>query len=98
MHTHLLATTGAKYPEQLRQRIEEAIDHAFLEGNDGIVGDSDVFRTHLGAAFCNVAQPDAVLLAKGGDTIRRVQWLHLQSCRIDQEARADEPLWHVMFV
>src|SRR2546421_10453305 len=97
MHTHLLATTGTEYPEQLRQRIEEAIEHAFLEGNDGIVGDGDVFRTDLGAAFCNVAQPDAVLLAKGGDTIRLVQWIHFQSCRVDQEARADKLLVHVMF-
>src|SRR5438067_1198282 len=96
MHTHLLATTGAKYPEQLRQRIEKAIDHAFFEGNDGIVGDGDVFRTHLGAAFRNVAQPDAVLLTQGGDAIRLVQWIHFQSCRIDQEARADKLLVHVM--
>src|SRR5690349_23620258 len=97
MHTHLLATTGTEYSEEPCQGVKEAIHYTFLQGNDGIVGDGDAFRTYLGATFCNVAKPDAVLLAKGGDTIRLVYRVHFQSRCINQKTRADELIVQVMF-
>src|SRR5215471_8641854 len=96
MHEDLLAAIGSKHSEQSRQWVEEAIHNTLLQGNDGVVGDGDVLRTHLGATFCNVAQPDAVLRSQFGGAICLVQWMHFQRRRINQETRPDELVVHVM--
>ena len=42
-------------PEQSGQRIVVAIDDAFLQRNDGVVGDVNVLRAHARAALGDVA-------------------------------------------
>ncbi len=39
-----------------------AVDDALFEGNDGVVGDVNLFGTDLGTAFSNIAIPDAELV------------------------------------
>src|SRR5208337_4674123 len=97
MHEDLLATTGFERAEQLRQWVEKAIHDTLLQGNDGVVGDGDVLWTHLGTAFCDVTQPDAVLRSELGDAIRFVKWMHFKRGGIDQKTRSDELVVHVVF-
>src|SRR5262245_13752306 len=49
-------------PPQARQRVIVFIDHAFLERDDGVVGDGDVLGADLRAALGDVAQADAVVI------------------------------------
>ncbi len=47
-------------PEDPRDRIVELVDDPFLERNDRVVGDVDVFGADLGAALGDVAVADSV--------------------------------------
>src|SRR5215208_2131518 len=73
---------------ELADRIEELVDHALLERNDRVVGDRDVLRTHLGAAFRDVAIPNPVRLLERRYTIFRIQRMHLERSSIHEESRS----------
>src|SRR5271168_2759679 len=81
---------SAEHSEKLGERIEEAIDHPLFQRDDGVVGDSDALRAHLGAALGDVAVADALLFAKVRDAVFSVQRIHFERGDIDQEARTDE--------
>src|SRR2546423_5349476 len=49
---------GTKAAQQLRYWIEKFIHHALFQRDDGVVGDRDVFRTDMCAAFGDVAVAD----------------------------------------
>ena len=46
---------GAEFAHQPHEGVVEAIDDPFLQRNDGVVGDADVFRACFGAATGDVA-------------------------------------------
>src|SRR5947209_5921907 len=48
-------------PEDLRKWIVFAVHYAFLQRDDAVVGDLDVLRADLAAAFGDVAQTEPVL-------------------------------------
>ena len=50
----------AENSEQLSDRIVELVYHTFLEGNDGIIRNRNVFWADLRAAFGDVTLADAV--------------------------------------
>src|SRR5262245_6576650 len=64
--------------EQLLDRVVEAVDHAFLERDDGVVGDGDALGADLGAALRDVAVADALILFQILETIFGVEWVHLE--------------------
>src|SRR4029077_12132893 len=77
-------------------RIEEAVDDALLERDDGVVGNRDVFRTNFRTALGDVAETDAELLSQIFHAIAYIQRMHFERRRIHQKSRADELLVHLM--
>src|SRR5581483_3972199 len=75
-------------PREARDRIVAAVDHPLLQRNDGVVGDADVLRTHIGAAFRDVAIADACLVFHEVDAVPSVEWMHLERGEAREEARA----------
>src|ERR1700712_4644268 len=73
-------------PEHLGERIVLPVDHAFLQRNDGVVGDLDVLWTDLTAAFGDVAQAEAVLLLGRDLSVCVVQRVHVQLRDPNEEA------------
>src|SRR5205085_5693459 len=95
-HNYLLAGASAEHTEQFRHGIEESVHHALLQRNNGIIRDGNAFGTDLGTAFCDVAQPDAVLFSQSRDASLYVEWIHFESGHVDQKARADKLVVHAM--
>ena len=62
-----------EHPEEPGDRIIELINHPFLERDDRVVGDLDVFRADHGAALGDVAVADALGLLEVGYAIDGVQ-------------------------
>src|SRR5712664_4647654 len=90
------STRGAEDAEQPPQRIVDLVHHAFLERDDGVVGDGDLFRAHARAALGDVAEPDALRLRQFADAVLHVERVHLQGGYVQEEARADEALVHLV--
>src|ERR1700683_3622935 len=80
----------SQHAQPLLHRIVEAIDDAFLERDDGVVGDRDVLWAHLRAALRDVAVTNSEGLFQLVDAVLRVGRVHLQSGGVDEEPRADE--------
>src|SRR5947207_2049441 len=59
-------------------RVVELGHHSFLQGNDGIVGNVDVFGAHVGAALGDVAEAQPGLRFDQLESIVGVQGVHLQ--------------------
>ena len=60
--------------------IVKLVNHAFLERNDGVVGDVNVFGTNLGAAFGDVAEADSRVILEQFGAIKTVHRMHLKAC------------------
>src|SRR4051812_15596417 len=69
-----------------------AIDDSLLERNDGVVGDRNVLRTHLGAALGDVAIANAVTFLELVPAVEDVERMHLELRRVDEQARSHELL------
>src|ERR671916_980945 len=67
-------------------RVVVLVGDALLEGDDGVVGDMDVYRADLGAALGYVAVPEAVVLLEVGKPVGLVHRVHLQPLVPDEEA------------
>src|SRR5262249_18606112 len=80
----------------LREWVEELVDDTFLEGNNRIVSNGNVFRANLGATLCDIAQANAELLSKIFAPVAYIERMHLERCRVDQEPGADEFLMHAV--
>src|SRR5688572_2698618 len=90
---------AAELAEEPDDGVEEVVGDALLERDDGVVGDVDVLRADLGAALRDVAEADARLLA---DELRavgpRVERMHVEPGRLDEEPRAREDLLVLLVV
>src|SRR4051794_3623191 len=82
--------TSAKDAQQLRDRVVQLVDDAFLERNEGVVGNRDPFRADLRAALGDVAVPDSVSLLEISRPMFRVDRVHLQRRGVEQVTRTDE--------
>src|SRR5215470_16323657 len=96
MHKDLLWFAVGENAKKSRQRIEEAIDNALLERNDGVVSDRNAFGTHLRTTLRDIAQTDSKLRSQILNSITHVQWVHFESSRINQKSWADELFLHVV--
>lgn len=64
------------------------IDDPFLQRNDAVICDVDVFWADLGAASGDIAHTGAKLLFDLWDTVGAVERMHLETGEPDHEARA----------
>src|SRR5437667_12002714 len=71
------------------------IDDPFLERNDGVVGDVNVFRADFRAAFGDVAEANAEGLLEEWSAIDAVHRVHFQGGGLHEECRSRK---HLMFV
>src|SRR5262245_2003214 len=88
--------TSPKYSKYLGDGIVQLIDHAFLEWDDGVVGDVNVLRAHRGAGLGDVAIADAVLVLERPSASAEVQRIHFERGGIDEMSRSDERVEHSM--
>src|SRR6185312_11275267 len=91
-----LLAAAAEDAEQLLQRIVEAVDHALLQRDDAVVGDVNALGADLGAALGDVAVPDAKVFLERLEPVAGVERVHLHLRDVDEEARADELVVHVV--
>src|SRR5207249_2821449 len=89
--------SSMKDPEQGLQRIVEPVNDALLKRNDRVVGNGDVFGTHLGTTLRDVAQSDALRFFQLGQPVFRIQRVHLQRGRVDEQTRPDKLVLKMMF-
>src|SRR6185437_10523282 len=71
-------------------RIVMPVDDALFQGDDGVIGDVDVLRADLRAAFGDVAEADPEFLADDLEPILIVEGVHLQRGGADEETRPAE--------
>src|SRR5881296_67544 len=71
-------------------RVVEVVHHAFLQRDDGVVGDVDRLGTDLGAALGDVAVADAGLLLQVAAARGGIERVHLEARDAYKEARAGE--------
>src|SRR5579872_4207874 len=91
-----LPLLSAEDPQQFGHRVVELIDDAFLQRDDGVVGNRYAFRTNLRTALRNIAVADAVLLFQVLRATLSVQWVHLERRSVDKKTRANELLKHLV--
>src|SRR5438874_1947086 len=83
-------------PPNPSQRVVIIIHYTFLQRNNAIVRDLDFFRTNLRAALRNVAVADPVGFAQFFDSIFGIERMHLQRGCVNQKARPDKAIMHLM--
>src|ERR1700722_16581938 len=66
------------------------IDDPLLHGDDGVIGDLDVFRADLGTALGDVAEPEASLFADEVLAVQGVVGVHVELRVADEEAGPGE--------
>jgi hypothetical protein len=71
-------------------RVVEFVDDTFLERDDGVVGDVDLFGADFGAAFGDVAVADAHFVFQQGHAGDAVEGMHFEAGGTDEETRAAE--------
>src|SRR5579864_9670489 len=72
------------------------VGYPLFERDDRVVGDVDVFRTHLGAALGDVAVPEPTLITRQIPPIEHVLGMHLQGRDTHEESRSVETVRIVM--
>src|SRR5262249_52006746 len=73
-------------------RVIELVNDAFLERDDAVVGDVDVFGADFGATLGNVAEADVESVFEKAEPVSGVQGMHFQAGDADHEARAAKRL------
>src|SRR2546422_8215766 len=79
-----------QFPPERRQRIIVGVHDALLQRDDGIVGDGDRLRAHLGTALRDVAIGDAALGLQEGAATRLVERVRFVSGSAHQVSGSDE--------
>jgi hypothetical protein len=95
MHKNLLCFVSEN-AKQFREWVEEAINHALFERNDGVVGDRDTFWAHLSTTLGDIAQADAELFPQLWGAIAHIQGVHFQRGRVNEEPWSNELFVHLM--
>src|SRR5690606_12710765 len=76
--------------EESGNRIVELINHPFLQRNDRVVGDGNVFWTDFRTTLGDIAVSDSVPTSQFADAVFGIERMQLKRCGIDQETRTDE--------
>src|SRR5690349_16443878 len=74
-------------PQKPANRIVVVVNHALLQGDDGIVSDVNAFRADLGAALRDVAVADAELVLQQRRARDVVEWMHFETGDAHEESR-----------
>ena len=86
-----------KYTEKLHEWVIKLIRNSFLQWYYGIVGNVNVLRTNRGAAFCNVAESNAMRILQISRAVFYVKWVHFQGGIVDHMPRTGEFVMQRMF-
>src|SRR5262249_18452728 len=78
------------------ERIVEFVHHAFLQWNDSVVGDLNIFRTNFRAALSDVAKTDPLGVSQFVDSVLRIERMHFQRADVNQKPRPDEFVMHLV--
>src|SRR5438093_7247465 len=78
------------------ERIIKVVHYAFLQRNNCVIGDLNVFRANLCAALGDVAIADSLFVSQFVSTIFSIQRMHLQRSDVDQKPRSNESLVHLV--
>src|SRR6266446_9273326 len=84
------------FPHQHEHGIIEFVDYAFLQRNDRVVGDVNLFGTDFCAAFRNVAQTDTEFILEHSGARLGVEGMHLEPRHSHEEPRSPEVLQLLM--
>src|SRR5438552_10546221 len=93
---NLVPLLPSKLSQKPSHRIVEVINHSLFQRNDGVVGDVNVFRTDLRAAFGYVAKSNAKFIFKQFGARQSIERMHFQSGDAHEETRAAELLFLLM--
>src|SRR5580704_8083887 len=85
-----------EHPKKLRHRVEELIHNPLLHRNNSVIRDVNTLRTNLRAALRDVAKSYPMLVFQISDPVVRIERVHLQIRRVNQESWPNEFLVHVM--
>jgi hypothetical protein len=96
-HSLKAVLPAADLPEQHGQRIVKLVHHALFERDDGVVGDANLLGADLRATFGDVAKTEAELILEKAGAVAAVEGMHFESGDSNEEARADELLFFVVF-
>src|SRR5918998_3837993 len=88
--TGLRAPPAPDLAHQPLGRVVVRVGDALLEGDDGVVGDLDVYWANFGAALGDVAEPETVFLLEVAQATLRVLRVHLKPLRPHEEAGTGE--------
>src|SRR5205085_4589754 len=78
------------------ERIVKFIHDSFLQWNDSVVSDLNAFRANFGAAFCDIAVADPLSVSQFFQSIFGIERMHLQRRHMNQKARSDELVVHLV--
>src|SRR3954462_7420816 len=77
----------ADFAYDSQNRIVEVIYHAFLQWDDGVIGDVNVLGAHFRAALRDVATPDTHFILQQFRARHRIERMHLQARHAHEEPR-----------
>ena len=86
-----------KEAEQFPKWIIIPVSYSFLERNDRIVCDSDVFGANSGATLCDIAETDPLMSLEIVYPVFNVQGMHLQRRGVNHMSRTCEFVVKRMF-
>src|SRR5262245_60409449 len=86
----VVAMSSPNDPEQALDRIVKLVDHAFLERDDSVVRDVNVFGAYPRAALRDVAETDPVLVLERLEAVGGIERVHFKRSRVDEKSRTDE--------
>ena len=85
--------TRLQFSHQPHQWVVEAVDHSFLQRDDGVVGDVDVLGARFGTAAGDVAQARAALVLDLLDAIVGIEGVHVETGQAHHESGTGEVLF-----
>src|SRR5438874_6712599 len=83
-------------PPNPSQWIIKLIHHPFFQRNNSVVRDLNLLRTNLGTTFRDVAVADSVGFAQFRHPIFGIEGVHLERGGVNQKARPDKAIMHLM--
>src|SRR5690242_15865938 len=79
---------AANFADQAKDRVIKLVHNAFLERNDGIVGDVNAFGADFRAAFRDVAKTDAERFFQERSARSGVERMHFKARDANEESGA----------
>ena len=81
----LLFLAGQEDLKELSDRIVELVRNAFLERNNRVIRDRDVFRADLGTTFGDIAIPEPQVVLQQAKSITHIKRMHFNGSGTDEK-------------